>query len=127
MLDKRTIALLKIIDGECTRGGYKIFSTEELLSSMPIDFNVDEDGIRESINILSEKQYINVKYQDEKEVCLVPLPKGRLVFENIIDGEIEKSRAERQYLICSLIGGIIGGAAAFLMGVILCLIWVGLC
>ena len=119
MLDKRCLALLNIINGECVGTGYKIFSISDLISSMPVHFGMDGAGIYECIKTLSEREYISVKYQDDKEICLSPLTKGRLVFENKIDDEMEKSRAEKRYFFFSFIGGLLGGGAAVILTVII--------
>ena len=88
MLDKRCLALLNILNSECVNSGYKVVSIEDFVLSMPLSFGIDFDGVRECLYTLSEKEYISVKYQDEKEVCLCPLTKGRLVFENKIEEEL---------------------------------------
>lgn len=122
MLDKRTLALLEYINGECG-GGYKIFSTEELINALPAVFGADAEGVRECVKTLSERDYISVKYQDEKEVCLSPLMKGRLVFENRIDDEIEKVRSERRYFVFSFVGALSGGVLAGLITAVILFIF----
>lgn len=109
MLDKRSLKLLEYIDKECQSGGYKVFTTKELISAFPEDDIADEDGVRECVRTLADREYISVKYQDDAEVCLMPLSKGRLVFENRLDDEIEKFRAERRYFIFSFLGAMAGG------------------
>ena len=120
MLDVRCQALLGVINGECGGSGYKIFETEFLKNSLPKDCRIDEDGIRECIKLLSERDYISVKYQDDKEICLSPLAKGRLVNERRIDEQIERNSTKRQYLIYSFFGAIIG---SILGGVITAIIF----
>ena len=99
MLDKRCLSLLNIINRECVGTGYKIFSTEDLLTNMPARFGLDNQSVLDCVKSLAEHEYISVKYQDEFEICLCPLNKGRLVFENRIDGEIEKARAQKFYFL----------------------------
>lgn len=123
MLDKRTLSLLKIIDSETVSGGYKVFSFSDLVSAMPSYFDVDESGIRDLLKDLYDKEYLSVKYEDDKEVCLSPLPKGRLVFENIIDEEIEKSRSARKYFFYSFMGAASGGASIFIIFLIAYLVF----
>lgn len=117
MLDKRSLSLLGYIDKECSGGGYKIFSVAELLASFPPEFGSDEEGVADCLRALSEKEYISVKYADEREVCLSPLPKGRLVFENKAEEETERARAEKRYFLYSFFGAIAGGAAVMLLAV----------
>ncbi len=120
MLDKRCFALLNIINQECVDKGYKIFSVEELIQLLPKSFGVTDNELGLLINTLIQKEYISVKYFDQKEVCLCPLNKGRLVFENKIDVEIEKVRTEKRYFAYSFLGGLVG---AFLAGIIAVLIF----
>lgn len=114
MLDKRSLSLLAFIEKECSGGGYKIFSAEELVSSFPQELCSDSDGVSESIRALSEKGYISVKYADEREVCLSTLPKGRAVLENGREEKAERLLSEKRYFRYSFLGALIGGAAAFL-------------
>lgn len=122
MLDKRCLALLNILNSECLSSGYKVITIEELTTSMPAFFGIDSDGVRECLGTLSEKEYISVKYQDETEVCLCPLPKGRLVFENRIDEEIDRSRNRRTYFLYSMFGAFAGGFIAAALALIVLLI-----
>ncbi|MBE7083852.1 MAG: hypothetical protein E7373_04565 [Clostridiales bacterium] len=109
MLDKRCFALLKIINDQCVDSGYKVFSVDELISAMPNNLGVDSAVIFLCIKSLLEHEYISVKYQDEREICVIPLIKGRLVFEKAIEEEIEKNNTSKKYFAYSLVGAIIGG------------------
>lgn len=108
MLDKRSVSLLEYFNKQCVSGGYKIFSIEELVSVMPKHFGIDVFGIEECIRALSEREYISVKHKDDKEVCLCPLTKGRLVFENRIENEIATKKTEKKYYLSSFFGAISG-------------------
>lgn len=119
MLDKRCLAFLEYIDKACDRGGYKIFAVEELVSAMPAEFGADAEGVEECVLNLSAKEYISVKYMDEAEICLSPLTKGRLVFEQRLDEEIEKSRAEKRYFAFAFLGALSGGALVALFAAVI--------
>lgn len=108
MLDNRSLALLNIINGECTDSEYKVLEIAELVRAMPSEYKVDENGLRESLNALSLREYISVKYEDDKEVCLTPLSKGRFVFENRMDYEMERVENKRKYFIYACLGGLVG-------------------
>ena len=120
MLDKRCLALLNVINGECLSSGYKVFSVDELVLSMPPHFGMDGEGVKECLATIAERDYISVKYQDDVEVCMCPLSKGRLVFENRIDEQMERARAEKRYFAYSFLGGIFGGGIIMLIA---CLIF----
>ena len=115
MLDKRCLALLNILNSECVNSGYKVVSIEDLVLSMPLSFGIDIDGVRECLYTLFEKEYISVKYQDEKEVCLCPLTKGRLVFENKIEEELDSQRSKKTYFLYSMLGAFSGGVISGLI------------
>ena len=108
MLDERTLKLLDVINHECADGGYKVFSIEDLVLSLPERYKVDENSIRESIDSLSAREYISVKYQDENEVLLTSLPKGRFIFESRIDSEVEREQTSRKYYLFSALGAFAG-------------------
>ena len=119
MLDYRTLSLLDIINSNCQSGGYKVFLINDLISAMPSAFNTDEQGLLECLETLKNHQYVSIKYQDDDEVCLMPLMKGKLESENRIDQEIEKIKCQKQYFWAGFLGASIGGA---IIGVIIALI-----
>lgn len=118
MLDERTLALLDIINYECADGGYKVFFVKDLLSSFPKHFSVEEEVLFECIETLSNHQYISVKYQDQKEICLTSLAKGRVEMENRLDAQIENLEYNKRHLFFSFLGGLLGGVSAFLLAIV---------
>ena len=118
MLDERCMALLKIINGECVDTGYKIFALEDLALSLPQKFFVDKEEVSKLLINLCEREYISVKYQDEIEVCVCTLPKGRTVFERAVESEIENSRVEKRYFLWAFLGGCAGGLVGALLVVL---------
>ena len=109
MLDHKTDALLDKINLHCQNSGYKVFLIEDLLSFMPSAFELDENALLDCIETLKNHQYISVKYQDDIEICLMPLIKGKIESENRIDQEIEKMKSQKQYFLASFLGAIAGG------------------
>jgi hypothetical protein len=125
MLDKRTLKLLDILNNECQGSGYKVFSLVDLALSLPERLKMDEFGVRECLSVLATREYISVKYEDEKEICLRPLSKGRFVFENRIDEEIEKNKWAKKYLIFSALGSFVGSGVAIAIAQLMTLIFGG--
>ena len=119
MLDYRTLSLLDIKNSHCDSGGYKVFLLEDLISVMPSAFEIDNEAILECLETLKNHQYISVKYQDDIEICLMPLIKGRLESENRIDQEIEKSQCKKQYFWAGFFGATAGGLIICIILVIL--------
>ena len=118
MLDERAITLLDIINLECRSGGYKVFFIKDLISSFPARLYVDESGLLESIETLSIHQYISVKYQDQTEICLCSLIKGRLESENRLDAQIERLEENKKHFLFSFFGALLGGVCAFILALI---------
>ncbi len=122
MLDERTLALLNVINLECSSGGYKVFYIKDLISSFPVRLCVDETQLLESIETLSIRQYISVKYQDQNEICLCSLTKGRLESENRLDAQIERLEENKKHFLFSFLGALLGGVCAFILALIFKLI-----
>lgn len=123
MLDSKSLALLDGLCTVCEGYGYKVFSIEELSGFLP---QTEGDKIlqtRACLKVLSDSEYVSVKYQDETEICLCILNKSRLFFENRIDGEVEKNAFMRTYAISSFLGALVGGALTLILAIIIALIF----
>ncbi len=108
MLDNRTDVLLNYINKQCSEGSYRIFSPSELISAFPEKFAVDFDGLLLILDYLKEREYIAVKYTDEKAVCLAPMPKGRIYHEEQAAAE-RHSKSYKRLVCFALIGSLLGG------------------
>ena len=101
MLDKRSEALLQIINAECKEGSYKVLEVDDLIRSMPKKFKIDSDGILQLIGYLKKGEYVSVKYTDSEVVCISPLPRGRRIFE--VEEENKKQKKRKKIKILFLI------------------------
>lgn len=119
MLDERTRMLLGLINDECLNGGYKVFSVKELIDRLSEAFIVDIETLNESLFILAQKEYISIKYQDENEILIATLSKGRLERENRIENEIDKMEHERKYFLFAFLGGLFGGAISIIIALLI--------
>ncbi|MDD4110846.1 MAG: hypothetical protein PHS54_04775 [Clostridia bacterium] len=81
MLDKRSEALLNIINHECNEGSYKVIEIDDLIRLMPNKFKVDFDMINQLMGYLRNGEYISIKYSDKEVFCVSPSPRGRRIFE----------------------------------------------
>ncbi len=117
MLDKSCLALLNIINAQCENCSYKIFSIDYLQSEMPIELGVDKGQIVKNLLTLSNGDYISVKYQDDSEICVCSLKKGRAVFEN---ASLKKDKEDlsiddrKPYFFFAFLGGALGAFFATL-------------
>lgn len=119
MLDFRCSALLDVINAECVGAGYKVIELEELKLSLPEDLGENIESIKEHLNYLATREYINIKYLDDSEVCLTPLTKGRLVTENKIDKKLESIRDKKGCFTYAFLGALTGGCVWVLILLIL--------
>lgn len=113
MLDKRTEALLNIINLYCQEGSYKVLDKDELLLKFTPRLRPDLDGLNDMIEYLMVREYIKCKYSDDKVYCAAPLPKGRLYHENARIEQKNKFSYKRLVLtafIGSVMGGMLGAA-----------------
>ena len=115
MLDNRSLALLNYINGECVNSGYKIFSYSELVFALPKTLKSDKENVIESVNHLSSREYVTVKYQDGDEVCLCPTVKGRTVFETRLQNVIDERRKEKKYFLACLTGSFVGSLVGLII------------
>lgn len=99
MLDKRSEALLQIINAECREGSYKVLEIDDLIRAMPKRFKIDIDGISQLIGYLKKGEYVSVKYADNEVVCISPLPRGRRIFEVEEDNKRHKKRKKIKILL----------------------------
>ena len=112
MLDEMTFALLNAINLECQNGGYKVFAIKDLLFLMG-KYSFDEYDLLESVERLKNHQYISVKYQDDNEICLAPLVKGKIESEDRLQHQIAQSEEQKKHFFYSFLGGACGSALVF--------------
>ena len=122
MLDKFTLSLLNIICESSTPFSYKVFSIDYLTEQARKDLSCDNDMVLEGLNYLFERDYINVKYQDEKEACICSTQKGRLFFENVKEQDAEKKEKDKTLFKFAFIGALLGGVISAILGAIITLV-----
>ena len=82
MLDKRTAKLLDVLLRICGEdGAYKIIEIADLQREVTRKFKLDHENIIHIIKFLSATEMIDIKYTDDKVVCVAILPKGRIYEE----------------------------------------------
>ena len=114
MLNSASKQLLCIIISEC-ENGYKVIEKDFLISSLPKNLFIDEFLLKKHIGYLIEREFISVKYEDEKELCICPLPKGKQFLEENLEVEIESHSSKISYFKFSFLGSFIGSVVASLI------------
>lgn len=107
MLDKRSEALLRIVNEECREGSYKVLEVDDLIRAMPHKYKIDSEGISQLMGYLSSGEYVSVKYGDEQVFCVSPLPRGRRMFEVEQDEKKFRKRVKFRYFLFFIVGAAI--------------------
>ena len=85
MLDRKSEELLRTIIDLSVEGRFNVISKKELAGSV-----ADQGKLGGLIYELRAGGFIDVKYEDETQLCLAPTPKGRLFFESEPPRETKK-------------------------------------
>ena len=111
MLDKLNTKIVKVLNGMCDNSStYKILSLNDIIQKVGKNFNIDVESLTKNLEFLSSRDYIDVKYIDEKDVCLALLSKAR-----IHDEELEGIRKEKnKYYKLATFSAVMSALAAFL-------------
>jgi len=81
MLDKKTTALLKVLNKLSENNAYKVVTADEILSNLSQKSQFDADVIKQIMDFLEKQQYINIKFCEENTYCYSLLPKARIYLE----------------------------------------------
>ena len=81
MLDKKTANVLSIVNDQCKDNNYIIIKNEDITPHLKKRNKLSNDDIKNSVNYLAEREYLQLKYAEEGTYCLTMLPKGRLFEE----------------------------------------------
>lgn len=126
MLDGRGKSLLKAINETC-EGSYKVISYSELAERLPPYYGMNEEDVKFGLSVLASRDYVSVKYQDDADVCVCPLPKGKRLFEDEEDERAKEYEARRSDFIACFWGAFAGGGAAGLLTLLVFVLWRLLC
>lgn len=113
MLDKQTTSLLQNLNQICGDGSYKVLEKEDLITKMPKKYKTDFDGLKLMIDHLQERNYLSVKYSDDKVYCLTVLPKGKLFEEKSEEIKNDKKKYNRLILTTLLLSTITAFIGSF--------------
>lgn len=111
-MEKRKLLLLKYLINNC-KDGYKVLETSAVLSGIK-KYNGDFSLLKKDINFLKTRRYIDVKYIDEDNMCLVVLDNSLVLQENL---KIERGNKKGLVLVVvltALVSGIMAFIGSFL-------------
>lgn len=121
MLDKIGVRLLNLINLKGIENSYVVLSADELMSGL--DGAVDRKELSIYLDQLKNDGLIAVRYEDEREICLLLLPKGKATYQSLKDGADVKRKIDKKNLKYSFLGGSVGGALGGILAVTLALIF----
>ena len=106
-MDKRKLALLKLFLNKCD-GGYKIFEVSKIFNNIK-KYKENFNLLTSDIQYLKQNKFIDVKYLDENNVCLMTLDNSHVLQANI-KSDYATNRRHMFYMLLTMI---LSGAMAF--------------
>lgn len=116
-MDKKKILLLKYLTA-MTGNGYKVLETSAILNSLN-RYKKDYAELKKDIEFLRARKYIDVKYIDENNICLMVLDNSRVLQENLKIEHGNKKSLFIMMILTSVISGIMAFLGSFLAIIIL--------
>ena len=113
MLDKQTSILLANLNSICQDGSYKVIDKKDLINLNSKKNKLDEDSLKAMIEHLQERNYLSIKYSDDKVYCLSVLPKGRLFDEKSKELAKEKRKYNKLIIVTLSLSSIASFVGAF--------------
>lgn len=110
MLDKISAKLIKVLNKLSVKNTYNVLELREILNNLQDKNKMDEEVLLKNLEYLAEREFIDIKYSDENEVCLCLLPKSRRVGDEME----EIAKIKKNYISLAIISSIFGFAFAFL-------------
>ncbi len=115
MLDKRSIKILNIINGECKERDYAVIEKDFIISALKNNLKTNKDALKEYINNLYLKGFINLKYEDDVEICVSLTIKGRALLENDFDKSEFNKKTLNKVFVFSFLGAIFANTVFYLV------------
>ena len=115
MLDKKSIAVLKILNKQAEGNAYKVITSDEIISLVAQKSQYDADSIKEIMTFLSEQDYLNIKFSEENTYCYSLLPKARIFLEQQTKSKAKKNAPQIMMYVYTMIASFIGSILALLV------------
>ena len=116
MLDKKTNAVLKVLNKLTEGNTYKVVSGDDILANLTQKSIYDREIIKQIIKFLEKQQYINIKFSEENTYCYSILPKARIYLEqDIVKPKNKQKKFEIMHYIYVMIASFIGAMLAMLV------------
>lgn len=117
MLNSVCMCLLDFFNRESKEFCYKVYEIQYLLKVVPFEKETNKESVLEAVKILKQNEFISVKYNDGKELCLCVLDKGKEYFNSIFVHNGGKKNTA--LFLCAFTGGFLGGALSIALLILL--------
>ncbi len=117
MLDKKSTAVLKVLNKLATGTAYKVTTSEEIIATLNQKSQFDTDSIKQILDFLEKQEYINIKFSEENTYCYSLLPKARIVLEQD-NGKQQKQKKNNLPFMCyiyMMIASFVGSMLALII------------
>ena len=118
-LDLRTEKFFELLNELCKDGNYKVLEIEEILSMLPKKYHFSYKDLQNMLKYLSEHDFIDVKFVDEKSLCVASLPKGRLHLENQLKEDRAANTYKKLFIASMVVSGLMSFVGAFVATILL--------
>lgn len=118
-MDLRTEKFFELINDLCKDGNYKVLEIEEILSLLPKKYHFTYKDLQNMLKYLSEHDFIDVKFVDEKSLCVASLPKGRLHLENQLKEDRASTTYKKLFIASMVVSGLMSFIGAFVATLLL--------
>ncbi len=81
MLDKKTTAVLKVLNKLAEGTAYKVVTTEDIMLNLNQKSQYDIDSIHQIISFLEKQEYLTIKFSEDNTYCYSLSPKARIYLE----------------------------------------------
>ena len=116
MLDKKTNAVLKVLNKLTEGNTYKVVTGDDILSNLTQKSIYDREIIKQIVEFLEKQQYINIKFSEENTYCYSLLPKARIYLEqDIVKPKKQKNNFEIMNYVYVMIASFLGSMLAILI------------
>lgn len=111
-MEKRKLLLLKYLINNC-KDGYKVLETSAVLASVK-KYGGDFALLKKDISFLKSRKYIDVKYIDEDNMCLIVLDNSMVLQENLKIERGNKKGLALVVVLTAVTSGIMAFVGSFL-------------
>lgn len=118
MFDKLTTELLKILNDFCKDSTYKVLSKREIINKFPTKIKIDDDYLSQMLGHLAQRNYLDIKYFDDKVYCLAVLPKGRLFDEKVQEINNGRKKFNKKLVLVAIVASLSGFLGAMLGAIV---------